>query len=109
MTYIRGIDALADPTRREILDRLRRRPRAVGELAAELPVSQPAVSQHLAVLREAGLVESRREGRRRVYRLRPGGLAPVREYVERMWDDALAAYAASWDEPQNQEVSDEDA
>lgn len=96
MTYDSALLALADPTRRAILERIRARPRSVGEIADSLPVSQPAVSQHLAVLRGAGLVEGRKEGRRSVYRLRPEGLEPLRVYVESMWDDALAAYAASW-------------
>jgi DNA-binding transcriptional ArsR family regulator len=96
MTYGITLAALGDPTRRAIVDRLRARPRSVGELADALPVSQPAVSQHLAVLRDAGLVEGRREGRRSIYRLRPEGLEPLRVWVEAMWDDALAAYAASW-------------
>ena len=99
MTYIKAVHALAEPNRRAILDLLRDGPRAVGELAAALPVSQPAVSQHLGVLREAGLVEFRRAGRRSLYRLRPQGLEPLRDYVERMWDDALAAYVASWPDP----------
>lgn len=103
MTYAKAVSALADPTRRRILDLLRRGPRAVGELAGALPVSQPAVSQHLAVLREAGLVDGRRVGRRSLYRLRPQGLEPLRDYVERMWDDALAAYAASWADPGQEE------
>ena len=97
MTYELAIQAIADPTRRGIVDRLRAGPRSVGELADSLPVSQPAVSQHLAVLREARLVERRRQGRRSVYRLRPQGFEPLRRYVESMWDDALAAYAASFD------------
>ena len=96
MTYTIALRALHDPTRQAILDRLRHHPRAVGELAASLPVTQPAVSQHLAVLRDAGLVSSRRDGRRVVYSLRPEGLAPLRAYVESMWEDALAAYAASF-------------
>ena len=99
-----ALRALQDPTRQAIIDRLRRRPRAVGELAGELPVSQPAVSQHLAVLRDAGLVTARREGRRRVYALRPEGLAPLRAYVESMWEDALAAYAASFGSDPDEEA-----
>lgn len=103
MTYESALVALADPTRRAILDRLRAGPRAVGELAAALPVSQPAVSQHLAVLREAGLVTARRSGRRSLYRLRPEALSSVRAYVDRMWADALAAYAASWEHQPGEE------
>jgi len=98
MTYESVLHAIADPTRRRILELLRERPLSVGELARGLPVSQPAVSQHLAVLREAALVEGRRVGRRSIHRLRPEGLAPLRSYVESMWEDALAAYVASWNE-----------
>ena len=93
MTYTLALEALGDPTRREIFERVAARPTAVGELAAALPVSQPAVSQHLRVLREAGLVAAEREGRRRVYRARPQGLAPLRDYLDRMWTDVLDAYA----------------
>jgi DNA-binding transcriptional ArsR family regulator len=89
------MDALGDPTRRAIFERLRRGPSSVGELAAELPVSRPAVSQHLRVLREAGLVTERRDGTRRIYRIEPHGLAELRDYIESFWDDALAAFAAA--------------
>ena len=89
------MDALGDSTRRAIVDRLRRGPLAVGELAAGLPVSRPAVSQHLRVLRQAGLVSERREGTRRIYRLEPGGLAALRAWVEGFWDDALSAFEAA--------------
>lgn len=89
------LTALADPTRRAVFERLRGGPRSVGELAAGLPVTRPAVSQHLRVLREAGLVSERRSGTRRLYRIEPGGLAELRRYVERFWDDALAAFAAA--------------
>lgn len=98
LTYRTALRALGDPTRQALLERLRRGPCSVGELARDLPVSQPAVSQHLAVLRDAGLVRSRREGRCSVYALRPEGLAPLRAYVDGMWEDALAAYAASFDD-----------
>jgi DNA-binding transcriptional ArsR family regulator len=89
------MDALGDPTRRAIFERLRRGPSSVGELAAVLPVSRPAVSQHLRVLREAGLVTDRRNGTRRIYRIEPSGLAELRDYIESFWDDALAAFAAA--------------
>ncbi len=98
MTYEKPIAALADPTRRRLLDRLRRRPRAVGELARYLRVTQPAVSQHLAVLRRARLVRSRPDGRRRLYQPDPAGIAALREYVDRMWTDVLRAYAKSFEE-----------
>ena len=89
------MDALGDPTRRAILERLRRGPRAVGELAARLPVSRPAVSQHLRVLEQAGLVRVRREGTRHLYSLNPRGLDELRAYFDRFWDDALAAFKAA--------------
>lgn len=85
--------ALADPTRRKVLERLRTGPHPVGELAAGLPVSRPAVSQHLKVLREAGLVHETRDGTRRIYAIDPAGLAPVRAWIEAFWTDALTAYA----------------
>jgi len=93
MTYSTVLVALADPTRRSLYERLRRREQAVGDLAKALAVSQPAVSQHLRVLRRARLVRERREGTRHYYRARPDGLAELRKYVESLWDDVLAAYA----------------
>ena len=97
MAYESAIAALADPTRREVFERLRGGPRAVGELARELPVSRPAVSQHLRVLKEAGLVAERREGTRRLYRVDPHGLGELRAYFERFWDEALASFKAAAD------------
>jgi DNA-binding transcriptional ArsR family regulator len=88
------LDALGDPTRRQILEALRRGPRSVGELAGGLPVSRPAVSQHLRVLKEAGLVADRKDGTRRVYRIDPGGLAGIRAYFDSFWDEALERFAA---------------
>src|SRR2546423_11577820 len=90
--YQEALGALADPTRRAIFERLAERPRAVGELARELPVSRPAVSQHLKVLKGAGLVTDRSAGTRRIYQVDPDGLAEVRAYFERFWIQALAAY-----------------
>jgi DNA-binding transcriptional ArsR family regulator len=98
MAYAQALQALADPTRRRLVERLRRRPHAVGELARQLRVSQPAVSQHLRVLRGARLVASRPQAQRRLYRLDPAGLADLREYADRMWTDALDAYATSFEE-----------
>ena len=98
MAYVQVVEALANPTRRRLVERLRRRPHAVGELARNLRVSQPAVSQHLGVLRRARLVASRPEAQRRLYRLDPSGLADLREYADRMWTDALDAYARSFEE-----------
>jgi DNA-binding transcriptional ArsR family regulator len=84
--------ALADPTRRAVFERLRSGPRPVVESARGLPVSRPAVSQHLRVLKEAGLVRERREGTRNFYSVNGDGLAEVREYFEEFWDEALAAF-----------------
>jgi DNA-binding transcriptional ArsR family regulator len=84
--------ALADPTRRDIFERLARRSLSVGELAAELPVSRPAVSQHLKVLLDAGLVDMRQEGTRNVYAVDPHGVAVMRAYLDRFWSKALAAF-----------------
>ena len=91
-TYQNGFSALADPTRRQIFERLARRPRPVGELADGLPVSRPAVSQHLKVLADAGLVVATRDGNRRLYRVDPTGVAGMRSYLDRFWSDALAAF-----------------
>ena len=84
--------ALADATRRAIFERLADRPRAVGELAAELPVSRPAVSQHLKVLKDAGLVVDRAAGTRRIYQLNPDGVGALRAQLDRFWRQALATY-----------------
>ena len=86
--------ALADPTRRDVFERLVGRGKAVGELADQLPVSRPAVSQHLKVLKEAGLVIDRAEGTRRVYQIDPAGLGVIRAWLDRFWDTALAAFKA---------------
>jgi DNA-binding transcriptional ArsR family regulator len=86
-----ALKALAEPRRVEILRLLREGPRAVGEIAAEVEVSQQAASQHLAVLDKAGLVEARREGTRRLYAVRPDGFAPVAAFVESFWAPKLAA------------------
>jgi DNA-binding transcriptional ArsR family regulator len=87
-----AIAALGDPTRRAIFERLAAGPRAVGELAGELPVSRPAVSQHLKVLKEAGLVADRQAGTRRLYRVEPQAIADVRGYFDAFWDQTLAAF-----------------
>lgn len=84
--------ALADRTRRSIVERLAEQPQAVGELAAALPVSRPAVSQHLKVLKEAGLVVERAAGTRRIYRLDPAGVAALRDQLDTYWSRALTAY-----------------
>lgn len=87
--------ALGDPTRQDILERLLERPRAVGELASVLPVSRPAVSQHLKVLKDVGLVTSRPAGTRRVYAVDPDGLAALRQHFDHFWRRSLAAFAAA--------------
>ncbi|MFZ1880897.1 MAG: metalloregulator ArsR/SmtB family transcription factor [Gaiellaceae bacterium] len=92
MAYGQVMDALGDPTRRAVFERLQAGPRSVGDVAAGLPVSRPAVSQHLRVLREAGLVAERREGTKRIYELSPSGLAELRAYFEQFWSQALDAY-----------------
>jgi DNA-binding transcriptional ArsR family regulator len=91
-TYQNGFSALADPTRRAIFERLARGPRAVGDLAREFPVSRPAVSQHLKVLKDAGLVTDRRDGNRRLYAVDPTGIEAMRAYFDTFWSDALAAF-----------------
>jgi DNA-binding transcriptional ArsR family regulator len=87
------LDALGDPTRRSVFELLRRGPRSVGDLAAELPVSRPAVSQHLKVLHDAGLVAFTSRGTRNVYHLDPGGLEPLRGWLDGFWQDALDRFA----------------
>jgi DNA-binding transcriptional ArsR family regulator len=91
--------ALGDPTRRAIFERLAAHPRAVGELAGDLPVSRPAVSQHLKVLKEAGLVVDRPAGNRRIYQLDPDGVGAMRAELDRFWTEALAAYKAVAEQP----------
>jgi DNA-binding transcriptional ArsR family regulator len=95
VTAARVFDAMGDPTRRKVLELLRDGEHAVVELAAGLPVSRPAVSQHLRVLKGAGLVTERRDGTRHLYRVDPEGLAILRTYLEQMWDDSLAAFKAT--------------
>jgi DNA-binding transcriptional ArsR family regulator len=95
-TYrVEGWTALGDPTRRAIFERLAEHPWAVGDLAGELPVSRPAVSQHLKVLKDAGLVVDRRAGNRRIYQLDPDGVGALRAYLDQFWSRALAAYKAT--------------
>ena len=95
--------ALGDPTRLAILERLTDRPRAVVDLARELPVSRPAVSQHLRVLKDAGLVIDHAVGNRRIYRVDPDGLAGVRDQLDRFWTKALAAYKATVEQESEEE------
>jgi len=105
MAYVDSLAALADPTRRTIYERLRRRPHSVGELARRSAITQPAVSQHLRVLSHARLVTFRREGTKRLYRADREGLAELRQYVEALWDDVLSAYAADDATPVSEEES----
>ena len=86
--------ALTDPTRRTVFERLRSGPRPVGEIARGLPVSRPAVSQHLKILKDAGLVNDRSEGTRRIYYIDPKGLGAMRAWLDEFWETALAAFAA---------------
>jgi DNA-binding transcriptional ArsR family regulator len=94
-----GMDALGDPTRRAIFERLGAGPRAVGELADGLPVSRPAVSQHLKVLKDAGLVVDRAEGTRRIYQLDPRGVGALRAYFDAFWLQALTAFKDAVENP----------
>jgi DNA-binding transcriptional ArsR family regulator len=94
----RALEALGDPTRRTIFEHLVGRPRSVRELADVLPVSRPAVSQHLKILKRSGLVIDRPFGTRRIYRVDPTGVAAMREYLDQMWDAALVAFAAAVEE-----------
>jgi DNA-binding transcriptional ArsR family regulator len=88
-----ALAALSEPMRLAILEQLAAQPMSVGDLAARLPVTRPAVSQHLKVLKAAALVDARAEGTRRVYRIDPAGLGAVRQWLDRHWERALAAYA----------------
>ena len=94
MAYEEALTALADPTRRRVFERLKRGPQPVGRIARGLPVSRPAVSQHLKVLKEAGLVADQAQGTRRVYYIDPEGLGALRKWLDNFWDDALAEFKA---------------
>lgn len=98
-----GFGALADPTRRAIFERLAGGPRSVGQLADGLPVTRPAVSQHLRVLKDAGLVFDRPDGTRRLYQLDPDGVGALRAYVDRFWTQALAAFKAAAEQDAKEE------
>jgi DNA-binding transcriptional ArsR family regulator len=93
-TAAAALAALADPTRRQLIERLKAGPRAVGDLARGVPVSRPAVSQHLAVLKAAGLVRDIADGTRRVYEIDPKGLGAIRAWLDDMWGDALGRFGA---------------
>lgn len=99
MAYDVKLAALADPTRRAVFERLRGGPASVSEIAANLPVSRPAVSQHLKVLKEAGLVRDEADGTRRLYEVDASGLAELRAWLDRLWGDALAAFKREVERP----------
>ena len=99
MTYAMILSALADPTRRAVFERLGHGPASVGEIAAALPVSRPAVSQHLKTLRQAGLVEERPHGTRHVYYIDPDGLGELRRWLDQFWTDALLAFKNEVEKP----------
>ena len=99
MTYGNALTALADPTRRRVFERLRSGPASVVELAADLPVSRPAVSQHLKALKIAGLVTDKPDGARRVYTIDPDGLGELRRWLDEFWDDALEAFKKEVEKP----------
>ena len=98
MGYQTALIALADPTRRRVFERLRAGPLSVGDIARRMPVSRPAVSQHLKVLKQAGLVADRPEGARRVYYIDPKGLGALREWLDQLWDESLVAFQAEVEE-----------
>ena len=106
MTYGDALQALADPTRRAVLEELRHGPTPVGRLAERLPVTRPAVSQHLRVLKDAGLVRERREGTRRLYSVDARGLADLRAYVEGFWEDAHQAFKHATEDEQERGEED---
>lgn len=105
-TYQGALSALADPTRRTIFERLADGPRAVVDLADALPVSRPAVSQHLRVLKEAGLVVDERAGNRRLYQVNPDGIGALRSYLDRFWNRTLAAFKAAAEREEKQHDHD---
>ena len=102
MTYELVLNALSDPTRRRIVGLIKAYPRNVGDLADRLPVSQPAVSQHLKVLREAGLVRAERNGVSKTYYLEPEGFGPLRAYLDAFWGEALEAFRDSFKKTQEE-------
>ena len=110
MAYAEVLEALADPTRREIFEKLRTGESPVGELAEGMPVSRPAVSQHLKVLKEAGLVTERKDGTRRYYSVDREGLAELKDYLEEFWEDVLANFAVHLErQPKKGERDEKDA
>lgn len=106
MANMNAFAALSDPTRRAVFEGLKNGPMAVGALAATLPVTRPAVSQHLQVLKEAGLVSDRADGRRRVYQIDPKGLGQLRAWLDKFWESALGAFQTEMEREFNQEHKD---
>jgi DNA-binding transcriptional ArsR family regulator len=100
MAYGSALQCLSDPTRREVFERLRSGPKSVGELARGLPVSRPAVSQHLKALKEAGLVNDEPDGARRIYHIDPQGLGELRRWLDQFWDTALEALRREVEKPE---------
>jgi DNA-binding transcriptional ArsR family regulator len=94
VTYVDALAALADPTRRQVFEQLRSGPKPVGRIAQGMPVSRPAVSQHLRVLKDAGLVREEKDGARHLYSIDPNGLGPLRRWLDQFWDQALDAFQA---------------
>jgi DNA-binding transcriptional ArsR family regulator len=105
MAYATALAALADPTRRAVFEKLRRGPSPVGVIAEGLPVSRPAVSQHLKVLKEAGLVTEEQDGARRIYRIDPEGLGQLRRWLDQFWDGALDNFKAEAERAARQQAS----
>jgi DNA-binding transcriptional ArsR family regulator len=103
MAYDNALTALADPTRRSVFEALRAGPRPVGEIARGLPVSRPAVSQHLKVLKGAGLVREETQGTRHVYSIDPQGLGAIRKWLDQFWDEALTRFAAEFEQDTNRD------
>ncbi len=106
-TYLDALDALGDPTRRAIFEHVGDRPSAVVELAALVPVSRPAVSQHLKVLKDAGLVRDVRVGTRRIYSLDPDGIGELRDYLDRFWNTALHSFKNRVEQENGKDTRDE--
>ncbi len=100
MAYGNALQCLSDPTRREVFERLRSGPQSVGQLARGLPVSRPAVSQHLKALKEAGLVNDEPDGARRIYHIDPQGLGELRRWLDQFWDAALEAFKREVEKPE---------
>ena len=107
MAYDNALTALADPTRRSVFEALRAGPRPVGEIARGLPVSRPAVSQHLKVLKGAGLVREETQGTRHVYSIDPQGLGAIRKWLDQFWDEALTRFAAEFERDTNKDSEKE--